>query len=246
MSNLSVLVALLLALTVTPPPPEVTLSVSRLMGYGGGERIQGWFRLSVNAPPPGTRTVQFWVDDTLVSVDAEAPFQTDILTDNFPLGERALRATLHLDDGRTLTTAPRRFIFVPESEGFEVAGRIIGFTFGAIAVAAVIVVVVQAVMLRQRKPTPLGAPRRYGWTGGAICPACRRPFALHWWGVNLGLSKLDRCDHCGRWHVLKPASPAELAAAEQAELASAPDSRPPDDPAERLRRQIDESRWTGM
>lgn len=244
MSNLHLVLALVLTLTVTPPPGPITLNVSRLMGYGGGDRIQGWFRLSVPTPPADTQSVQFWVDDTLIGTDTEPPFQADILTDNYPLGARTLRASLLLADDRTLESTSRTYIFVPESEGFEVAGRIVGFTFGALAVAAVVVGVVQAVALRRRTPTPLGAPRTYGWAGGAICPACRRPFARHWWAPNLALAKLDCCDHCGRWNLVRRASPAELAAAEQAELANAPADRlPPDDPAERLRRQIEDSRF---
>lgn len=245
MSNLNLVLALVLTLTVTPPPSTLTLNVSRLMGYGGGDRIQGWFRLSVPTPPADTQIVQFWVDDILIATDTEPPFQTDILTDNYPLGTRTLRAEIQLADGRTQATAPRTYIFVPESEGFEVAGRIVGFTFGALAVAAVVVGVVQAVAFRRRTPTPLGAPRTYGWAGGAICPACRRPFARHWWAPNLGLVKFDCCDHCGRWNLVGRASPEALAAAEQAERANAPtDTLHQESAEDRLRRQIEDSRWT--
>jgi D-arabinose 1-dehydrogenase-like Zn-dependent alcohol dehydrogenase len=33
----------------------------------------------------------------------------------------------------------------------------------------------------------LGAERDYGFRGGAICPKCHRPFAMHLWGLSLEL-----------------------------------------------------------
>jgi len=93
-----------------------------------------------------------------------------------------------------------------------------------------------------RPRRPAGARRDYGLLGGAICPKCGRPFGLHWWAPNLIGSKFDRCSHCGRWSVVGRASHEALAAAEAAEEAAAPEA-PELNPEEKLRRQIEESRY---
>ena len=59
-----------------------------------------------------------------------------------------------------------------------------------------------------------GQPRNYGLLGGAVCPKCGYPFPRHFWGLNLGVGKLDRCESCGKWSVVTRASADQLAAAE--------------------------------
>jgi hypothetical protein len=81
--------------------------------------------------------------------------------------------------------------------------------------------------------------------GGAICRHCGRPYVRHWWAFNLlpGL-KLDRCDHCGRWGVARAQPLDRLRAAEAEELAQAEaGTLPAASPEERLRRQIEDSRY---
>src|SRR2546422_242225 len=94
-------------------------------------------------------------------------------------------------------------------------------------------------------PTPLGAARRYGILGGAICPKCGRPFSRHWWAPNAVSGKLDRCPHCGRWSVVRALPLDQLRAAEAAELQAAQPTHPASEPSaeEKLRRQLDESRF---
>jgi DNA-directed RNA polymerase subunit RPC12/RpoP len=70
----------------------------------------------------------------------------------------------------------------------------------------------------KREELPLGEERKYGLRGGAICPRCRRPFAMHLWGMNLGISRLDRCPYCGKWSLVKSQPIARLREAEKAEL----------------------------
>ena len=81
--------------------------------------------------------------------------------------------------------------------------------------------------------------------GGAICPRCQRPFARGVLSPNLLVGKLERCPFCGKWSVLAARPLAELRAAEAAELASAEGGARPDaaDEEERLRREIEESRY---
>ena len=88
-------------------------------------------------------------------------------------------------------------------------------------------------------PIPPGQPRRYGLMGGAICPKCGRPFPRHWWGLNAGLGKFDRCDNCGRWSIVRAEPFDKLRAAEAAEIEHAAVA-PELSPEEKLRRQLEE------
>jgi hypothetical protein len=120
---------------------------------------------------------------------------------------------------------------------------------GGVFLLVVVMLGVQMLIGRKKPLTqlPSGAPRSYGAAGGAICRRCQRPFALHWWAVNLGLSaKFDRYDYCGKWGVVRRASLGELRAAEQAENAAAtpqPLARAKTD-EDHLKDLLDNSRYT--
>jgi Zn ribbon nucleic-acid-binding protein len=116
---------------------------------------------------------------------------------------------------------------------------------GGVAVVFVLVMGLQLLIARRRGPTALGAKRNYGWLGGAVCPKCGRPFALHIWGLNAVGGKYDRCDHCGKWNYVRRATPQALAAAEAAEVTpdSAASSIPQPTPEDRLRKQLDDTRY---
>ena len=79
-----------------------------------------------------------------------------------------------------------------------------------------------------------------------MCPKCGRPFALHWWSFHVGFQKFDRCDHCGKWSRVGRSSREKLAEAEMAEQESAPAHTPAPEPSAeaKLKRQLDESRFT--
>jgi len=225
---------------------SLQLGVHRLFGYGGGDQIQGSFRLDVSGPSDLTR-VTFKIDDEVVATVTAAPFQVDFVTDRYDLGWHNLTAEGQTASGRTLTSAPRRFEFVSASAGWASVGRIFVPILGLlvlVAVFAVIGIVLDTRRSRQ-SPTPLGAERRYGLMGGAICPKCSRPFSRHWWGINAGLGKLDRCPHCGRWSIVRAVPLEQLRAAEAAERQAAQPANPvPELSAEeKLRRQLDESRF---
>jgi hypothetical protein len=152
-------------------------------------------------------------------------------------------------DGRTLESSARRFEFVPASAAFETAGNIIGRVGISVGALMFIVFAFQfaPMLLGRRKATlPLGAKRKYGLKGGTICPKCGRPFGIHCTSLNLGLSVFDYCDHCGKWSVVRPVSKDQLQAAEQAELQMAQPITPvtQETAAEKLKRQIEESRYT--
>lgn len=254
--NKFVLTALLLALALGAPlaaaraqsDDTLELFVRRNVGYSGAGEIQGSFRLEVSAPADVTG-VTFYIEDTVIGTDAEAPFRVDFDTGAYALGPHTLRAEGTRADGSVLVSAPRDFRFVTAGEGWQAAQVIMGPIFG-VGLGLVVLVgglsVIQA-MYNKRNPTPLGARRSYGVFGGTICPRCHRPYSRHIWGLNAVAGKFDRCDHCGKWSLTHALPLDQLRAAEAAELRAAKGSAgtvPELSPEERLRKQLDDSRYT--
>lgn len=95
----------------------------------------------------------------------------------------------------------------------------------------------------QRSSTPESAPGNYGLAGGAVCPRCGRAFARNLLSPNLVVGKLSRCPHCGKWSIVAAASPEMLAAAEAAQPKDAETATTTLSPAEKLRRQIEDSKF---
>jgi hypothetical protein len=68
--------------------------------------------------------------------------------------------------------------------------------------------------------------------------------ARHFLAPNIGLKKLERCPHCGRWSLVSRASAEELVAAEARLKGEAPTDLSPEAKAAALRRQVEDSRFT--
>jgi hypothetical protein len=245
-SFIGFIISISIAVTALAQTENLQLFVRRNFGYGGGDQIQGSFRLEVTGPAD-LASVTFKVDDQVVGTASAAPFRVDFNTDSYGLGWHTLTAEGRTASGRKLASAPRRFEFVSAAVGWQAAGRIVVPVLGVLALVGVVALVSTVVDIRhgQRSPTPLGAPRRYGLLGGAICPKCGRPFARHWWAPNVVAGKLDRCPHCGRWSTVRAVPLDQLRAAETAELQQAqPAAHAPELSAEdKLRRQLDDSRY---
>lgn len=227
----------------TPVPDELVLYVRRTFGYGGGSQIQGSFRFEIQGPADLTQ-VTYRIDDTVISTTTQSPFRVDFQTDDYPLGQHTLTAEGLTAGGRTLTAAPRRYEFVSAGAGTQAAIQLIVPLLGGVlgVMALTFVISMLPTWLGRRQPLPAGAPRDYGLLGGAICPRCGRPFPRHLWGINVSFAgKFDRCDHCGKWSLVRRASPEALQAAEAAELAANPRQAPPADAS--LRKEIDDSRY---
>lgn len=228
---------------------ELTLSVRRNVGYSsGGAQIQGSFRMEATGPE-NLVSVTFMIDEAVVGTVTQAPFKINFNTDDYGLGWHDLTATALTADGRTLNSETRRFDFVSEAESWEAAGKIMGPMLGLVGGLVVVGLLMALVptLTRKRSNLPLGAARTYGLLGGGLCPKCQRPFALHWWALNVSfVGKFDRCDHCGQWGFVRRASPEQLRAAEAAEVQQArPETPLPElSPQEKLKRQLDESRFT--
>jgi hypothetical protein len=221
------------------------LSLARDFGYSGfGNDIQGTFTLHADAPADVVR-VEFYIDQTLIGTDETAPFSLQFLTDSYSLGAHDLSAVGSTSGGQTLRSNMISVVFVSASAGGQAVLRIVlpvlAVVFGAMILAAVVPLLVG----RKTKPVPPGTQRAYTF-GGAICPRCKRPFPFPILAMNLPGSKVTRCPNCGRWGVFGHASLDRLRAAEQAEVRAAPEQIPQESAEEKLKKELDDSRFHDM
>lgn len=244
---LVVLLSMFVIGTVLAQTEELTLTFSRDFGYSSGAGdIQGTFSMKVSGPDDLAR-VEFYIDETKIGEDSEPPFRLQFTTDNYPLGAHRMYAIGYSADGREYRSKVITANFVSADEGWQAASKImipiLAIVFGAILLA----VVVPMLMGRgKREQLPLGAERKYGLSGGGICPKCKHPFALHFWGMNLGFSKFDRCPYCGKWSVVRALPLAKLRQAEQAELEQARRQVAEISEAVRLKKDLEDSKYQDM
>jgi hypothetical protein len=226
---------------------QYSLNLNRNFGFSSGSQIRGTFTVDVIGPE-GIQSVTYLIDGQKMAEVSQAPFGYKFNTSSYPVGWHELSASVTTADGRTGTTPARRFQFVSAEEESAVTQRILLPMLGGVLVLLIVSMGASMLGLRSRSRSnlPLGAARHYGLSGGTVCPRCKRPFPLHWWAPHLLTSKFDRCEFCGRVGWFKPAGRDELAAAEQAELASAQPEQPVVEKSEeeKLRELIDESRYT--
>lgn len=229
--------------------PELTLRMSRDMGYSSGTgQIEGTFSLKVSGPDDLQKVV-FLIDGQTMGEDSEAPFSLRFNTGSYETGVHTLSATGTTSDARTLNSQEIRVEFVPADEGFKAAGRIaipiLGITFGIMLLGYVLPMLFSR---GKRSSLPLGAPRSYGMFGGAICPKCSRPFSMTLLGMNLLVGRLERCPHCGKFSLARRASPQMLRQAELDELQMAPEQPAASELGEQehMRKELENSRYDEM
>jgi hypothetical protein len=222
--------------------PGLTLKLTKQVGYNGFDgKIQGAFLLQAS-DPADLRQVSFFIDGTLMGVDDQAPFEVQFSTGSYPLGVHTYTAEGRLSSGQLLQAQPIRAESIGGAEArkaaIKIALPIVLLSFGTAALSAIIP------LLGMRKGATRSAGS-YSPASGAICPRCTMPFSRHVFSLNLLAGKLERCPHCGKWSVVRRASPAVLAAAEErlhADDQSAPVDTE-DERAARLRKVIDDSRF---
>jgi hypothetical protein len=238
--------SLLVANTAQGQSEELVLTMSRDWGYGGfNNDIQGLFSMHISGPDTLVK-VEFHIDDLKIGEDNEFPFALQFTTDDHPLGLHALSAIGSTSDGQILDSNIITANFVSASEGTDAAIKIAGPILGIALLAILLSVGVPLIVTRgKRESLPLGEERNYGIRGGGICPKCHRPFVIHLWGMNLGLSKYDRCPYCGKWSVIRVRSIAKLREAEKAELAWAKAEAPQLSEEEKQRKDLDDSKYQG-
>jgi hypothetical protein len=238
-----ILVTLLFAQAVYSQTEELSLRMSRDFGYGGfNNDIQGLFSMKVTGPGDLEKVV-FYIDSTVIGEVTQAPFNLQFNTDNYPLGQHTMSAVGFSSSGQQYYSNKITSIFVAASvgnkAGLQIIVPVLVIVFGAILLSFVIPLITGR---GKNQNLPLGAERKYG-TGGGICPKCHRPFALPLFSLNLGLSKLARCPYCGKWSGVRIQSLAKLREAEQAELEWGKANVQEETEEEKLRKEIDDSKF---
>lgn len=236
--------ALLVTLLFIPPAlaqetTGLTLNLRRDFGFGMGSSIQGTFSLRVTGPDDLQRVI-FYMDDQVLAEVNQPPFRHQFNTDNYPPGVHTYRAVGFTAGGEELTSNGITRNVVTAGEGNRAAIWIVV----PILLLSLVVPLLLGLLTRRRGGASGDVPID-GLFGGAICPKCKRPFARHWWGLNLITGKLDRCPHCGRWSLVRQAHPdllkASYDAMKQADAENAP--LPPTTDSDDLRRRLDDSRF---
>ena len=173
---------------------EMTISLSRDFGYGGNGEIQGTFSIHVRTVPEGVQKVEFYIDETLIGEDTQAPFAIQFSTDSYPAGMRSIYAVGYVSESQKLTSNKIDVAFVAADavggKVFGMVGPLLGVVFGVVVLGFIIPMVLE----RKKGKIPLGAQRNYGLMGGTICPKCGRPFALH----TINSSSLDNASRRSR------------------------------------------------
>lgn len=239
---LALCLALLAALPTTAQSEDLRLGVNKVMGSQIGADIQGQIAVSASGPQ-NLASVTFFMDGKEMGIASQAPFRLVFDTGNYPDGKHTLTATGRTTDGRTINSAPVGVNILSAAQANQLLVRIVV----PLLVIVLLVTVLGAggsswLAARGRRNRP-GLPQTYGIYGGAICPKCARPYALSAFNMNLVTGKLARCPYCGKWAVVRRAPAQVLAAAAASETAGAQPTVAEVSEEEKLRKQIEESRY---
>jgi len=247
--SVAILVAILVSLAIisaaSAQGEELTLGLSKDFGSDGfNGDIQGTFTVKASGPVNLER-VQFFLDDTLLGEDTESPFAIQFITDNYPTGAHVFTAVGFTTDGKQIGSKTISAVFVSKEEASAASLKmivpILAVVFGAMVISAI----TSMVNMRKGKKLPAGAARSYSF-GGGICPKCKRPFGFQLLGIHMFGRKLTPCPHCGKWSVVKRATMSELHAAELAELEAIKTQIPEASDEEKLRKELDDSKYQNL
>jgi hypothetical protein len=194
--------------------------VSKDFGYNMGSEIQGRFTIRLVGNLEKVSEVTFYVDNSILQNVEEAPFKFQFQTESYDPGIYRLSAEVLLNDGQTIRTSSVQYHFLSQKDANRQVRNVLIALGVAIIGSLAIVALVQHLIINKggKGSHQPGTPRNYGILGGTICKKCGRPFRRHIWGINLGVGRLDRCDHCGKWSMTIRATPKALRMAEEVEL----------------------------
>jgi hypothetical protein len=222
---------------------DIRLSLHKDWGFSSGGQIQGLFTLSVTGAQDLT-SVSFELDSKELAAVTRPPFTLQFSTDKYPSGQHTFSAVGRTSDGREFKSNIINIEFISAEAGWRTTQRIMIPLLAVVGLVIIFTTAGQLVLGREQRRLEPGTPRNYGIRGGAICPKCGRPFPLSFFSLNLVTHKFEHCPYCGKWSLVRPASREVLTAAEAAEVeASRPAVPEPTSPQEKLRRQIEESRY---
>jgi hypothetical protein len=216
---------------------ELVLNLSRDFGYAGFDnRIEGLFTLTATGSDDLT-IVDFYIDEELIGSVGQSPFRLQFSTNSYSPGEHRFYAIGHVSSGEELQSNEIVRVFLTKDESINsVMGHILPL-LGFILLVMIAATVIPALFGRKEK---VG---EYGFLGGTVCPKCSLPFSLKILGINWFGGKLQRCPHCGKWSVVRRASPEALTAAEARWRGEDQTAINSDSLKESTRRQIDDSRY---
>ena len=166
---------------------QLQIRMRRNWGYSSGTgKIQGTFTIKASGPEDISQVI-FFLDDQVLGAVNEPPFDFRFVTDDYSLGPHQIHAEGKTVSDDELGSNTIQVEFVTAGQGWQAAGNIIVPLVVIIMGAVGLAIVVPFVFTRGKKEQlPPGAPRSYGYSGGAICPKCSRPFSRHIYGLNLG------------------------------------------------------------
>lgn len=224
----------------------LTLRVNKDFGYNSGGDIRGTFTLSASGPDD-LAWVVFLLDGQEIGRADAAPFELQIHTDSYPAGEHTLQARGQLAGGSTVETLERQFRFVTRDEEASGMQKILVPLLGGIALVTILGFALQFLSARNRPASPVDASGGFAYRGGwgAICPHCHLPTNIHFLSINLGfMTKLDRCDNCGKWGLMRVRNQGDMDAYIHTLQKAGKAQVQPESDEEKLRRQLDDSRYT--
>jgi hypothetical protein len=220
--------------------PTLQVRLNKDFGYALGSRIQGAFSVRVGEDPDLVQ-ITLWIDDQKVGSDDAPPFRITFNTSEFSAGMHSITVVGTMIDGREIRSSPLEVEILSAEQARSDALNVV---IPILAVVLAVMLIASLVPLLSRRGKSRFQYGVYGSAGGAICPRCALPFSRHLLSLNLGLGKLERCPHCGKWAIVRHASPSDLEAAEaRMKEADAQGVLQTEDEADHLRRLIDESRF---
>lgn len=233
-------IVLSLLLTARPALAQedgLTLSLSRDFGYGGFESdIEGLFSFHAKGPANLVR-VDFYIDQELVASDETAPYSCQFSTKTYAPGEHRLYALGATADGQQLRSNEIVRTFLSPDEARQKIINLI-IPIAGIVVGLLVLTTLVPLALGRGKPQP----GKYGISGGAVCTNCALPFPIHFFSFHAGAKNLERCPHCRKWVWVRKASKTDLAA-DEARWVGDDKIANSETKEDRLRRQIDDSRY---
>jgi hypothetical protein len=239
----TVLLSLVAFTTVVAQTEQLALRMSRDWGYGGfnGE-IQGLFSMRVTGPADLARVV-FFIDEIRIGEVTQAPFNLQFNTDNYPLGRHQIYVVGYSKTGQEFQSNIISANFVPKQSSAKVILPVLGIILVAVLLSALVPFLTSR---GKRASIPMGAQRHYGAGGGAICPKCHRPFSLSLFSPHFGFHKLAICPFCGKWSIVRVQSISSLRDAEHDELEGTKGDILEIPEEEKLRKDLDDSKYQGL
>ena len=249
---LGLLVLLLTFTTAAADSTDFAIRLRRDFGYGGmGNQIQGRFSILVPDDIDFVEVI-FYMDDTEMGRLKSTPFRFQFSTDDYPPGEHAYWAKGILADGSELVSNRISVFVLSEEEANSGLGSILLIIFGGIGVAVALSFVISGVVSKKVKQGEYFdenlLPKGFHVHGGTICKKCGKPYAYKAFSGNFITHKLARCPHCGKSSFSRPVRrEVMITAAEEmcgADKNVKPDSIEGMSEQEKLRKQLEESKYT--